>query len=126
MSQETIIHDFVFIFSGLVYNMDGIDNDQTGTSSGIDNSQYDATEKMIPLEQRGQTISIDVQDSVRNIKVNKQIDFILAFVDNGNLNHGHRREEFEAGLRDQGLELEYEQNGSINFVKIHAPLVIFK
>ncbi|KAK0082080.1 hypothetical protein PV325_011109 [Microctonus aethiopoides] len=104
--------------------MDGIDSDQTGTSSGIDNSQYDATEKMIPLEQRGQTISIDVQDSVRNIKVNKQIDFILAFVDNGNLNHGLRREEFEAGLRDQGLELEYEQNGPINFVKIHAPLEV--
>lgn len=52
-----------------------------------------------------------------------RVDFVLAYVDNNNQNHAHRRELFEESLLDQGLELEYEQNRQLCFVKVCAPKV---
>ena len=44
-------------------------------------------------------------------------------MDNNNHNHARKREDFESSLLDQGLELEYEQNRHLGFVKINAPKV---
>lgn len=86
------------------------------------NDRWDATEKMISLEQRDSPIAMDVRDSMDDKKsMDGVTDFVLAYVDNGNLNHQHKREEFETELKDQGLELEYEQTGQLFFVKIHVP-----
>ena len=64
----------------------------------------------------------DIEQS-KNVQKNESVDFVLAYVDNNNQSHMQRREVFEDGLLDQGLELEYEQNRQLCFVKIHAPKV---
>lgn len=59
-----------------------------------------------------------------NEEKEEKVDFVLAYIDNNNHNHARKREEFENSLLDQGLELEYEQNRHLGFVKINASKVV--
>ncbi|KAF5304573.1 hypothetical protein FQA39_LY09624 [Lamprigera yunnana] len=49
------------------------------------------------------------------------VDFVLAYVDDGNIRRQQIRETFEKHLEEVGLVLERETNQKINFIKIHAP-----
>ncbi|XP_057333103.1 anoctamin-5-like isoform X2 [Microplitis mediator] len=87
---------------------------------------WDLTEKMITLEKEHDlpptSSSIELGNSSEDeINRSKKIDFVLAYMDDGNFIHAQKREVFQAALRDQGLELYHEQNGALCFVKVHAP-----
>ena len=99
-------------------------NESHGQS--VTNGQRIAMQDMMSHEQQGIPIPMDSSSAEDNIGIQKSLDFVLAYVDNGNLNHAERREIFEKNLREQGLELDYEQNRQLCFVKIHAPQVIYK
>lgn len=91
------------------------------------NGRYELMEKMICSEQHDVPVPIALNNTNNDDDKNKkQTDFVLVFVDNGNIHHAQKREEFENELRDQGLELEYEQNRQLCFVKINAPQVLEK
>lgn len=87
------------------------------------NGRWDTMQTMMSMEQQEIPIPMDSSSAEDHIDAGKFLDFVLAYVDNGNLNHAERREMFEKDLKDQGLELEYEQNRQLCFVKIHAPQV---
>ncbi|XP_063990308.1 anoctamin-5-like isoform X1 [Diachasmimorpha longicaudata] len=88
---------------------------------GMCNGRWDATQHMISSEQQDLPIPMKPLKDPGSESRPKQIDFILVYMDNGNLTHELKREEFENELRDQGLQLEYEQNRQLVFIKIHAP-----
>lgn len=90
--------------------------------SGVE-GRWDAMQTMMSLEQQDVPVQIDGNPTTENVDKEKPIDFVLAYVDNDNLSNAERREVFEKDLRDQGLELEFEQNRKLCFVKIHAPQV---
>lgn len=97
----------------------------------LTNSRYELMENMICMEQKDGQVPIDVPttndndiDNDDDDEVIKQTDFVLVYLENGNIHNMQKREEFEAELRDQGLELEYEQNRQLCFVKINAPQVL--
>ncbi|XP_015606039.1 anoctamin-5 [Cephus cinctus] len=89
----------------------------------IKDVSWDTSKRMISLEQEQIPIPMETFDQSINDDngKTKAVDFVLAYVDNRNQSHMERRELFESELRDQGLELEYEQNRQLCFVKIHAP-----
>ncbi|KAL7288575.1 hypothetical protein TKK_0017314 [Trichogramma kaykai] len=92
-------------------------------------SQENNTPDISPIEFIQKIISVEQDNyhaqSETNLDVNEDeenpVDFVLAFMDNGNANQAHRRAQFESSLLEQGLQLEYEQTGSLGFVKIYAP-----
>lgn len=75
------------------------------------------TSKMISLEQIQMTLPANNNP---NEEKDEKVDFVLAYIDSNNHNHARKREEFENSLLEQGLELEYEQNRHLGFVKINA------
>ncbi|KAH0560411.1 anoctamin-5-like [Cotesia glomerata] len=90
------------------------------------NGTWDLSEKMINLERDGDlpptSSSIELGNSSEDeMNKNKKVDFVLAYMDDGNLSHAQKREEYQTALRDQGLELYHEQTGSVCFIKIYAP-----
>lgn len=98
-------------------------------SSSTPNGTWDVSEKMINLERDRDlpptSSSIELGNSSEDeLNKNKKVDFVLAYMDDGNLSHAQKREEYQNALRDQGLELYHEQTGSVCFIKIYAPQVI--
>ncbi|XP_012266555.2 anoctamin-4-like isoform X2 [Athalia rosae] len=85
---------------------------------GMDDSQGDASQKMIALEQQNRSVPLEV--IIPNCNGDKELpDFVLAYVDQ-EPNNVARRKTFEQNLLDQGLRLEYEQNQNLCFVKIYS------
>lgn len=108
-------------------NSENFNRNKSNNSIGL----WDLTEKMITLEKEHDfpptSSSIELGNSSEDeINRSKKIDFVLAYMDDGNFIHAQKREVFQAALRDQGLELYHEQNGALCFVKVHAPQVIRK
>lgn len=55
----------------------------------------------------------------------KSVDYVLVYLDinSNNINNAQKREAFEKSLVEQGLQLQYEQNRQLCFVKIYASKV---
>lgn len=45
---------------------------------------------------------------------------MLVYADNGNILQAQKRKAFEKSLIEQGLELQYEENCQLHFIKICA------
>ncbi|XP_046590549.1 anoctamin-5 [Neodiprion lecontei] len=82
---------------------------------GMDEVGWDASQKMIALEQQNRSVPLEI-DSLNNDR--KEVpDFVLTYVDK-DTSHAQRRKIFEQHLRDQGLRLEYEHEHNLSFIKI--------
>ncbi|XP_012289037.1 anoctamin-4 [Orussus abietinus] len=81
---------------------------------------WELSQRMISLEQENlpAPMTTSQPEEIDNIS---RVDFVLVHMQNGNRNHAQKREVFEGDLMDQGLELEYEYNQSLCFIKIYAP-----
>ncbi|XP_034936380.1 anoctamin-5-like isoform X2 [Chelonus insularis] len=96
---------------------------QASNNYSTTNNALNVTKQWLSLEQQQVPIPMEISSSTENLdQCDKPIDFVLVYMDTGNnVNHAERRQEFESALNDQGLELEYEHNGPLCFIKIHAP-----
>ncbi|XP_008215745.1 anoctamin-5 isoform X1 [Nasonia vitripennis] len=101
--------------------MELMSNGNRSDYNADDNVPLDMSQRIISMEQDNypsQTETNVVNESQNNSA--EGVDFVLAYVDNGNSVQAQKREAFERSLLDQGLHLEYEQNRQLCFVKIYA------
>ncbi|XP_058804828.1 anoctamin-4-like isoform X2 [Phymastichus coffea] len=90
--------------------------------SKVDNDvPLELSQRIITIEQDNFPIQSDINISYQEYQnVSDDVDFVLAYVENGNATNAQKRELFERSLLEQGLQLEYEENRHLCFVKIYA------
>ncbi|XP_014203700.1 anoctamin-3-like isoform X2 [Copidosoma floridanum] len=87
-----------------------------------DHIPLDINQRVIFMEQENYPAFSDTnfEYESQNEEEDGTVDFVLVYVYNGNTAQTQKRKAFEKSLIDQGLQLKYEQNSQLRFVKIYA------